>query len=283
MLSDIIKERIAYAQSSPKDITLRPNVNELSAMFQRFNLHQFIGAYFSADFRQPINDLLEQIELGTTENYAFWHDHEESPQTCVFESFSTQDITQKTRDKDSSPYSRETVQKLQNTLDQYPHVALTMIAIQKGIGAFFLDVEKSYLNDRGTIPLHLDRFLNNSVVLNSFLGELLPNILISLAQQPDIKSQEFHYNSGLKESFSRSVWKTSHERRVGHSQGKGVTTIICPFSRFIDDLWRTVYKEGANRILVPTGEKRDGAFPAMVTQRIEQLEKKSPLLKPLPF
>jgi hypothetical protein len=156
-------------------------------------------------------------------------------------------------------------------------------SIQTCIGRFFQTVEKEFEIGRVETPKYLERFLNNSILLNSFFSELLPHILISLDKQPSTECTAWHYSDGLTESFKRSAWRTQRTTSPNNFNRGDINVITCPFSGFIKDLWDTVYVENDEGVLSPTTLKQDGAFPVMVASRLLELESSSPQLRPLSF
>jgi hypothetical protein len=124
----MIRDVLAKRDSPPTKIIKRPHSQELGHVFSRFGFYSFLGEYFSDDFRKPINDLIEQIEIGTKGNYAFWPMSDYKASKAAFSSFSSEDIVRDVRINTISPFSKKTAQKFLPILKDHHHLAYTMFA-----------------------------------------------------------------------------------------------------------------------------------------------------------
>lgn len=238
-----------------------------------YNFDIFIGLYLSdSGFIDDINEFIERLKHDDDAAYSFWpNDRSEIHAASPFHSHANQDIIHGKRLSEQSPFSIETAKQLKSTLDKNPNVIYPFIAIQLCFEIFFSGIKEEYEDQKKENPYELQRFCYNSRRAG-FISELLPHYLIGLDDFPNAEYSEECYAKCLKNSFQRSAWsgiKISNERQVLSS---------CPLTSIIQDLWKTVYSKNSDGIYEPTGSVRNGAFPSLVANRIQELEKAEPKL-----
>ncbi len=263
--------------------SVTPGLSDLALLFQKFPIEEHIADYLSSDFRDDINAYIDTVHLRTRGLFEFWSVKHRNNVCGTFEYFANQTLNRGRREQEQSPFSEKDALALKESLNHHHDIALTMIAMHSAIGSYFNKIGAYYDQSSDRTPDYLDRFLQNANLAGGFFGEVLPHILYTLHQDDTLKNNpEKLYSNGLKQSFISSAWKSDKENKNdGFALAPGNNSTHCPFSKFVTNIWRTVYEADEKGDYRATVEKRDGALPTTFAKRIQELEQTKPSIKML--
>ena len=262
-------------QSTYKSTTASQKIRrDICYLFNTFSLPEFAGRYMTDLEPRYISHVKDVMAENAASGKGFW---DVQPTFGIFSDYAPpprEAQKEKIRYRDIRPFTREETQALRKKHAQYPHIGMTMMLMDRLIADYFNDLFISLNYD------HIDRYsthiqkadlrqnIQNALQKNSFYNEFLPHILISANDDDKNILTERTAQAGLKTAFERSALRS---KRYAASQRGSKPVSICPFGDVIAPLWSAEMTLGTDGAIIPTGEKRKGAFPAFLSQRVAEI------------